>query len=155
MKRILSLFLGAVFVLSGPFVFAQTPSLRVSVILKGDGKGDIKKPGDTFVVATKIINMSAAPQTITVWSCGYDMSWEVSSGVLIQSIACDKNYPENIVLEPKGEYSRDLELVVPVGAKSGPVVFKLGFDPKSAAEFANRVIDRVIWSDPLLIRIRE
>ncbi len=143
-----------VILFSASVVFAQTPGLKVDIVVKGGEQMVINKNDDHFTVTTKIINMSDMEQKIKVWSCNYDLSWAGSMGVVIESDVCEKNIPQDIVLKPKQDYVRDLQLKVSENVFDGPVVFKLGFDPKAASSLASKVSDKIIWSEPAMIRMK-
>jgi hypothetical protein len=154
MKRIVFAGLVGSFLLGATVVFAQTTELRVDIVVKGDQQKIILKDDGHFTVTTKIINMSDIEQKIKVWSCNYDLSWAGSMGVVIESDVCEKNIPQDIVLKPKEDYVRDLQLKVSENVFDGPVVFKLGFDPKAASSLASKVSDNIIWSEPAMIRTK-
>lgn len=142
------------FLLGSTVVFAQTPELKVDIVIKGDEQRIISKDDGQFIVTTKIINTSDVEQKIVVWSCNYDLSWVGSMGVVIESDVCEQNIPQDIVLKPKEDYVRDLKLKVSDNVFEGPVVFKLGFDPKAASTLVSKISDEVIWSEPAMIRTK-
>ncbi|MCB9757330.1 MAG: hypothetical protein H6753_02760 [Candidatus Omnitrophica bacterium] len=154
MKTIILAGLAGVFLFGSVVVFAQTSELKVDIVVKGDAQKVVPKDDGHFTVTTKIINISDMEQKIKVWSCNYDLSWAGSMGVVIESDVCEKNIPQDIVLKPKEDYVRDLQLKVSENVFEGPVVFKLGFDPKAASSLASKVSDKIIWSEPAMIRTK-
>ena len=154
MRLIILIGLVGFFLCGSSAIFAQTPELKVDVVVKGGEQKVVNKDDGHFTVTTKIINLSDVEQKIKVWSCNYDLSWGGSMGVVIESDVCEKNIPQDIVLKPKEDYVRDLQLRVAQNVFEGPVVFKLGFDPKAAGSLASQVSDNIIWSEPAMIQMK-
>ena len=116
------------------------------------------KNGQEISIDTIIENVGKEVQRLEVWSCSYYDNWNVDSPfVKLQGWACRKNGVIEVALKPKEKYEKELRLKINVPAEEiqvEKITFKLGFKA-SLNETSNPKEFPIIWSDPIILQIKE
>ena len=112
----------------------------------------VSKSDRYFSVFTRVVNTSGKDQTIYIWNCSYEDSWEANnSSVALGGDVCSSHYRSPKLIKQGEKLEEDISLHIEESAEPGDITFKLGFRFSTNDDYPPKH-EQIYWSNPVTIR---